>query len=156
MDRFFASYIHNIDSKGRVSVPAPFRQVIAERGIRDLFAMRSLGLPVMDVGGPDLLERFERQMDQISPLSQTFQDLSVITYGDGTQLKFDAEGRIAMTDFIRSHTGITDQVAFVGGGHFFRLWEPAKFEAYLTEARARILAAQQSETSRASSRETPE
>ena len=155
MDRFFASYIHNIDSKGRVSVPAPFRQVIAERGIRDLVAMRSLGLPVMDVGGPDLLERFERQMDQISPLSRKFQDLSVITYGDGTQLKFDAEGRIAMTDFIRSHTGITDKVAFVGGGHFFRLWEPVQFETYLTEARARILASQQAEAS-APARETPE
>ena len=155
MDRFFASHVHNIDSKGRVSVPAPFRQVIAERGIRELFAMRSLGLPVMDVGGPDLLERFERQMDQVSPLSQKFQDLSVFTYGDGTYLKFDAEGRIAMTDFIRSHTGIVDRVAFVGGGHFFRLWEPTRFEAYLVEARARIMAAQQSDWS-APSRETPE
>ncbi len=141
MDRFLSNWVNNVDAKGRVSVPAAFRQVIATRGIRELFAMRSLGQPVMDVGGPDLLERFERQMDATSPFSETFQDLSVFAFGDGMYLKFDSEGRITMTDFVRSHTGITDQVAFVGARDFFQLWEPSRFEAYRAEARARLLAA---------------
>ena len=140
MDWFLSNYVNNIDSKGRVSVPASFRQLIAARGIRDLFAMRSLSLPVMEVGGPDLLERFERQMDTQDPFSEAYQDLALFAYGDGAYLKFDAEGRIVVTDFIRSHTGITDKVAFVGTRKYFQLWEPARFEAARSEARARLLA----------------
>jgi MraZ protein len=140
MDRFLSNFVHNIDAKGRVSVPAAFRQVIAARGIRDLFAMRSLTHPVMDVGGPELMERFERRMDAQDPFSEAFQDLSIFAFGDGTYLKFDSEGRIMMTDFIRSHTGIKDRVAFVGARDYFQLWEPDHFEAYRNEARERLLA----------------
>ncbi|KQT88335.1 division/cell wall cluster transcriptional repressor MraZ [Aurantimonas sp. Leaf443] len=149
MDRFLSNFVHNIDAKGRVSVPAAFRQVIVARGIRELFAMRSLTHPVMDVGGPDLLERFEQKMAEADPLSETYQDLSIFAYGDGTYLKSDAEGRIAMTDFIRSHTGIKDRVVFVGARDYFQLWEPDYFEAYRNEARARLLSARQGQASTA-------
>ncbi|MCB8837864.1 division/cell wall cluster transcriptional repressor MraZ [Aurantimonas sp. VKM B-3413] len=141
MDRFLSNFVHNIDSKGRVSVPAAFRQVIAARGIRELFAMRSLTHPVMDVGGPELMERFEKEMDAEDPFAEAFQDLSIFAFGDGAYLKFDSEGRIQVTDFIRSHTGIRDRVAFVGAKDFFQLWEPDYFEAYRNEARSRLLAA---------------
>jgi MraZ protein len=45
-----------------------------------------------------------------------------------------------VTDFIREHTGITDEVAFVGRGHFFQMWEPEKFKAYRDEVRERLRA----------------
>ena len=44
-----------------------------------------------------------------------------------------------MSDFVRAHTGITNEVAFVGRGAFFQMWEPTRFEAYLAEARERLL-----------------
>ncbi|MEX6504768.1 division/cell wall cluster transcriptional repressor MraZ [Jiella sp. M17.18] len=141
MDRFLSNFVHNIDSKGRVSIPAAFRQVIAARGIRELFTMRSLTHPVMDVGGPELMERFERQMDGEDPFGEAYQDLSIFAFGDGAYLKSDSEGRILVTDFIRTHTGIKDRVAFVGARGFFQLWEPDYFEAYRNEARARLMAA---------------
>ena len=41
--------------------------------------------------------------------------------------------------FIRDHTGITTEVAFVGRGHFFQMWEPERLKAYGAEVRARLL-----------------
>ena len=92
------------------------------------------------VGGMDLLERYETRMAQEDPFSEDYSDMSLFAYGDGAFLKFDAEGRIMVSDFIRTHTGITDRVAFVGRNHFFQLWEPSRFEAYRAEARARLTA----------------
>ncbi|ALN74102.1 MULTISPECIES: division/cell wall cluster transcriptional repressor MraZ [unclassified Aureimonas] len=140
MDRFLSNSVNNIDAKGRVSVPAPFRQVLAARGQRELYALQAIGQPAIDVGGMDLLERYETRMAQEDPFSEDYSDMSLFAYGDGAFLKFDAEGRIMVTDFIRSHTGITDRVAFVGRNHFFQLWEPSRFEAYRAEARARLTA----------------
>ena len=137
MDRFLSNYVHNVDSKGRVSIPAAFRQVIASRGIRELFAMRNLDQPVMDVGGPELMDRFEKEMEKLDPFSPEYQDLMILAYGDGAYLKTDSEGRIMVTDFIREHTGIEDRVTFVGLRHSFQLWRPENFEAHLAELRKR-------------------
>ncbi|MCQ0989991.1 division/cell wall cluster transcriptional repressor MraZ [Jiella marina] len=156
MDRFLSSYVHNIDAKGRVSVPSSFRQVIASRGIRELFAMRSLSRPAIDVGGPELMEHYERQMEAVDPFSDLYQDLALYAYGDGAYLKFDTEGRIQMTDFIRAHTGITDRVAFVGVKHSFQLWDPERFEAFRSQSRERLQTTLQNRQGFSASAETPE
>ncbi|WP_102958930.1 division/cell wall cluster transcriptional repressor MraZ [Mangrovicella endophytica] len=140
MEPFLSNFVHNVDSKGRVSVPASFRQALASRGNRDLYAMQSITRPAIEVGGPDLLERYEAQMVAADPFGETYQDLALLAYGDGAFLKFDSEGRISVTDFIRQHTGITDKIVFVGMKHFFQLWEPARFEAQRAAARARLSA----------------
>lgn len=153
MDRFLSSAVNSIDAKGRVSVPAIFRQVLAARGFKELYALQSIGHPAIDVGGMDLLERYESRMAGEDPFGETFADMSLFAYGDGAFLKFDAEGRISVTDFIRSHTGITDKVVFVGRNDFFQLWEPSQFEAHRSQARTRLLAMRAGGSSR---RGTPE
>ena len=124
MDRFLASAVNRVDAKGRVSVPAHFRAILQRRSVEELYALRALEDPAMDVGGPDLLDRLEQRVEQEDPFLRTGDDMSFYAYGDGTWLKLDGEGRITITDFIRAHTGISTEVAFLGRGHFFEMWEP--------------------------------
>jgi len=139
MDRFLSSALNRIDAKGRVSVPAHFRAVVSRRGYSELYAIRQLDVPALDVGGPDLLDAFEERIAQEDPLLQTADDLAYFYYGDGAFLKLDQDGRITVNDFIREHTGITTDVAFVGKGKVFQIWEPERFRAYGAEVRARLL-----------------
>ncbi|MER8722750.1 division/cell wall cluster transcriptional repressor MraZ [Mesorhizobium sp. M1027] len=139
MDRFLSNAVNRIDAKGRVSVPAHFRAVVQKRGYSELYALRCLDRPAMDVGGLDLLDRYEQRIAQEDPFLQTADDMSFFCHGDGTFLKLDQDGRITMSDFIREHTGISAEVAFVGRGNFFQIWEPGRLSAYGTEARARLL-----------------
>ncbi|WP_159593096.1 division/cell wall cluster transcriptional repressor MraZ [Chelativorans xinjiangense] len=154
MDRFLSSAINRIDAKGRVSVPAHFRSVVQRRGFADLYALRALDVPAMDVGGPDLLDRYEERIAVEDPFLQTADDMSFFVHGDGSFLKLDQDGRITVTDFVREHTGITSQVAFVGRGLFFQIWEPERLSAHGAEVRARLLKLrQQASQARAASTE---
>ena len=139
MNRFLSSAVNRIDAKGRVSVPAHFRAVVQQRGYSELYAIRQLDVPALDVGGLDLLDRYEQRMALEDPFMQTADDMSFFCHGDGAFLKLDQDGRLTVSDFIRDHTGITEEVAFVGRGHFFQIWEPARLNAYASEARARLL-----------------
>ena len=139
MNRFLSSAVNRIDAKGRVSVPAHFRTVVQSRGYSELYAIRQLDVPALDVGGLDLLDRYEERMKLEDPFLQTADDMSFFVHGDGAFLKLDQDGRITVTDFIREHTGITTEVAFVGRGNFFQMWEPEKLGAYGAEVRARLL-----------------
>ena len=138
MGRFLSSATNRIDAKGRVSVPAVFRSIIQARGYGELYLLRSLDTPSMDVGGPDLLDAFERRIAEEDPFLQTADDMSFLYYGDGAFLKLDQDGRITMTDFIREHTGISGEVAFVGRGHYFQIWEPKQLADYAAQARERL------------------
>jgi MraZ protein len=138
MNRFLSSAVNRIDAKGRVSVPAHFRAAVQSRGYSELYAIRQLDVPALDVGGLDLLDRYEERIKLVDPFLQTADDMSFFVHGDGAFLKLDQDGRITVTDFIREHTGISSEVAFVGRGNFFQMWEPKKFSAYGAEVRARL------------------
>lgn len=138
MERFLSSAVNRIDAKGRVSVPGHFRAVLQKRGTSELYAIRQLDIPALDVGGLDLLDRYEQRFAQEDPFLQTADDMSFFVHGDGSFLKLDQDGRITVTDFLRGHTGITTEVAFVGRGSFFQIWEPQKLAAYGAEVRARL------------------
>ncbi|WP_315923885.1 division/cell wall cluster transcriptional repressor MraZ [Mesorhizobium sp. SP-1A] len=139
MDRFLSSAVNRIDGKGRVSVPAHFRAVVQKRGYRELYALRCLDVPAMDVGGLDLLDRYEQRIAQEDPFLRTADDMSFFCHGDGLFLKLDQDGRITMNDFIRAHTGITTEAVFVGRGNFFQIWEPARLAEYGAQVRGRLL-----------------
>jgi MraZ protein len=147
MDRFLSSGVNRIDAKGRVSVPAHFRSVVQQRGYSELYALRVLDQPALDVGGLDLLDRYEGRIAKEDPFLRTADDMSFFVHGDSAFLKLDQDGRITVNEFIRSHTGITTEVAFVGRGSFFQMWEPSKLEAYGAEVRARLLKLRQREAS---------
>lgn len=141
----------NIDAKGRVSVPGGFRQVILARGYQELYALRCLDIPALDVGGPDLLDAYEARIASEDPFLQTADDMSFFIHGDGDFLKMDSEGRLQVSDFIRAHTNVADKIAFVGRGKHFQVWEPERLLDYSADVRARLLKLRQAKLVQASS-----
>ena len=139
MDRFLSSAVNRIDAKGRVSVPAHFRAVLLKRGYQELYALKALDRPALDVGGLDLLDRYEQRIAMEDPFLQAADDMSYFVHGDSDFLKLDQDGRITVSDFIRQHTGITTEVAFVGRGSFFQMWEPSRLAIYGAQVRERLL-----------------
>jgi len=135
MSRFLSNATNRIDTKGRVSVPAAFRSVLAQRNVQELYCFQDFVFPAISVGGSDLLERFERQIAAEDPFSPEANEMSLLIHGGGVFMKLDAEGRLMVTDFIRDFTGISDEVTFVGRADHFQLWQPQAFAAVQAQAR---------------------
>ncbi|MDF1779276.1 MAG: division/cell wall cluster transcriptional repressor MraZ [Rhizobiaceae bacterium] len=140
MNRFLSNATNKVDAKGRVSVPAQFRNVLARLDIQELYAIQDFVFPAITVGGPDLLDRYERQIDGEDPFSPDANDMSLLIHGGGIFVKLDGEGRLMMNEFMRDYTGITDQVTFVGRSDHFQLWDPVCYEEKRQEALSRRLA----------------
>lgn len=124
-----------VDAKGRVSVPSAFRTVLTRLDIRDLYVFQDFVFPAISVAGPEVLERFERHIDQGDPFSMEANKMSLLIHGGGVFMKLDGEGRLVVSDFIRDFAGITDQVTFVGRGDYFQLWEPSALTRMQDETR---------------------
>ncbi len=143
MDRFVSHYLIRLDAKGRVSVPASFRAVLARDGFDGLYCYPALDRPALDAGGNALLAEIEALIAGFLPYSDEREQFSLAFYGTSETLKIDGEGRVVLTDALKMHAGITDAVTFVGLGHKFRIWEPGRFRAELAEATDKVRAFRQ-------------
>jgi MraZ protein len=138
MNRFLSSYINRLDAKGRVSIPAPFRAVLARDGFAGLYVHPALDAPALDAGGNLLLQEIDQFLQRLAPYSEERDRLSTALFGTSEILKVDPEGRVVLTESVKAHAGIADALAFVGLGHKFQIWEPARFAEHLAQARAKV------------------
>jgi MraZ protein len=76
-------------------------------------------------------------------------------YGTSETLKIDGEGRVVLSEPLKTHAGIADQVAFVGLGHKFQIWEPGRFRSELAEATRKVRALKGELGSQVSARNAP-
>lgn len=140
MDRFVSNFTNRLDAKGRVSIPAPYRAVLARDGFEGLYVHPSLDLAALDAGGHALLADIDRLLATLSPYSDERDSLATALLGTSEVLKSDGEGRIILTESLKTYAGIGDQVTFVGHGGKFQIWEPERFQAHLVAARDTVRA----------------
>ena len=137
MELFLSTFVNRVDRKGRVSVPATFRSTLAtHRHPHQVVLMPSFKFPAIDGTGSDHLGAMMEGLSTLDQYSDRRDDLALV-FADSRSLQIDGEGRIVLPDDLKGHADITDEVAFVGLGTMFQLWQPQRFTAHRTEAHER-------------------
>lgn len=137
MALFSSTFFNRIDRKGRVSVPAGFRAALTGQSFAGIVAFRSLKFPALDAGGYDRLEEIAKSLDELPEFSEERDALGSVL-SDAHELPFDSEGRIVLPQALIDHAAISEQVAFVGIGRSFQLWEPTRYQRHQDEMRERV------------------
>lgn len=135
MGLFVSSYTNKIDRKGRVSVPAPFRAVLAAQTFQGIIAYHSFINPCIEACGMDRIERLSQSIDALDPFSAERDAFATSILGACVQLSFDGEGRVMLPESLLAEAHLTDQVVFVGKGPLFEMWEPALYADHAAKAR---------------------
>jgi MraZ protein len=138
VDRFVSHYVNRFDAKGRISIPAPFRAVLARDGYDGLFVCPSLDAPALDCGGEALLRQIDALLDAQPAYSAERDAFASALLGTSEILKPDSEGRVMLSETMRGVAGLDREAAFVGHGHKFQIWEPVRFRVHLEQATARV------------------
>lgn len=143
MDRFVSTFTNKIDAKGRVSIPAPFRAVLERDGYKlgsggGIYCYPSLDAPALDAGGERLAQKIDGLLAGLKDYSDERDELSVALYGDVQILAIDGDGRIVLPQSLRAHAALDTQIAFVGLGDKFQMWEPGRFAERRERARAKV------------------
>ena len=144
MDRFVSNYTLRLDSKGRVSIPAPFRSVLGRDGFDGLYCYPALDRSAIDAGGNALMSEIEVLIARYAPYSEAREQFALSLYGTSETLKIDGEGRVVLSEKLKEHAGIADTATFVGLGPKFQIWEPKRFSAELAEATDKVRALRKS------------
>lgn len=145
---FSGTFRNGLDSKGRVSIPAPFRSILKRNSragegadVATMYLRRSHQYPCIEGwtenGFEALSEPVGDEYDQFSPDND---DISVALFADVVQLETDREGRIVLPADLVRFAGLDKTVMFMGSRNIFQIWEPEAGERRIAEAREKVRA----------------
>ncbi len=141
MTQFMGTHQNRLDAKGRVSIPASFRNLLktGDGGVV-LVLCPSYDHPCIEGWRPAAFEALSSPLDKLDMYSEGYKNLAVSLFARSCELESDKEGRIVVPEHLKKYAGLTDGVTFLGLGRTFEIWEPAAAEAYLAEVDARAKA----------------
>ena len=123
---FGGSHLLSMDTKGRLSVPARFRERLMEKCGGRMTVTISLDqrcLSVYPAPDWDALVDEVRRLPALIPEAQKIRRLLV---GNGTDCDMDSHGRILIPPGLREWAGLDKRVQMLGQIQKFELWdEPA-------------------------------
>lgn len=140
MSQFLGTHQNRLDSKGRVSVPAPFRTVLREDDGATLVLRPSHKHPCIEAWPTRAFAELAAPLNSLDLFSEDHDDLQTALYADAFPVEPDREGRIVMPESLQHHANLTDAVVFMGMGRMFQVWEPAAAARRAAEARERTAA----------------
>lgn len=117
---FLGRFYHTIDGKGRLTVPARFRELLQPDGG---YIMQGFdkNLMVFPSAAFEALSRRVRQLDMADSDTRL---LRRMLYSTGEYVALDKIGRILIPQFLRQTNGMLSDVVIIGSGDYFEIWSP--------------------------------
>lgn len=124
---FLGYAMNGVDPKGRLSIPADYRAVLARRS-KDEAVLISLHeradcLVACDVDQGT--REFAKLNERYGTVETAESDQAArLALGSATRAAYDANGRIVLPADLRDLSGITDSAFFLAMGDKFEIWNP--------------------------------
>lgn len=120
---FLGQYHHNLDDKGRLTIPARFRELLAGGA----YLVQGFDHNLMVVPAKTF-EAWSRHIEEESLTNPSARLLRRMFFATATQVEFDRVGRILIPQFLRKLADLEDEVIITGNGNHFELWAAATWE----------------------------
>src|ERR1700712_782664 len=138
---FMSTVLGSLDSKGRVCIPASFRQVLASQNTAGLYVYPAFVDASLEGFGQDAMDALNARLAALDPfLSPAHDDMAMAIIARTQLLPADDGGRVRLPDAMIAHANLTDRVAFVGMGQKFKIWNADAYAAVEAESIARLKA----------------
>jgi MraZ protein len=122
---FLGQFAHNVDAKGRLTVPVRFRASLAAGA----FVTQGFERNLM-VYTTDSFERLAKRANLLSSTDPEARAVRRMIFGGATEVSLDSVGRILIPPFLREFAELKEEVTVVGVGEYFEIWST---QAWLKE-----------------------
>jgi len=134
MGQFLGTHVNRLDRKGRVSVPAPFRAVLARCETAEVILRPHHKSACIEAWPEPEFRQLAARLDRLDSFSDDRDALAFALFASAHSATPDAEGRIVLPEPLIAHASLAEMVAFVGLGRVFQIWAPEAAERMTRES----------------------
>lgn len=122
---FSYEYEHSMDQKGRVSIPAAYRENLGE----EFYICKGFDgcLFVFDIEGwkeySKLISRKALSMGENRRIGR-------LLYSGSMKCTLDKQGRVLISELLRKHAKLKKNITFIGVGSRIEIWDSEEWNSY--------------------------
>ncbi len=124
---FIGEYAYTIDAKGRVNIPAKFRQVLTEINANTFVVTKGLD-PCVWVYPQIIWQNIMTELSNLSSLSALNRTFVRSTTRYATFSTYDKQGRIQIPQALIDYAQLDKDVLIIGMVNKIEIWNPANLE----------------------------
>jgi MraZ protein len=125
---FLGTHTPRLDEKGRLILPAKFREQLEEGVVVTRGQERCLYVfPVAEFA------RLADQLRQAPVTSKQARDYLRVFLSGASDEAVDRQGRVTLPTALRTYAGLDREVAVIGAGQRVEIWDLPAWETYLNE-----------------------
>ena len=126
---FYGEYIHSIDRKGRIILPARFRDAAKNNFIEKFFVTRGLDKCLFMFSEEEWRTQ-ENKFKSISFTKQQARTFNRLYFSGAVDIIPDRQGRILLPAYLKEFAGIKKDVIIVGVSNRIEIWAKDKWEEF--------------------------
>jgi MraZ protein len=114
---FMGEFTHTLDDKGRLTIPAKFREeleagAVVTRGFEKYLLIYTV----------EAFERLNARAETFSPTDPENRALLRFTFANASDSEPDKQGRVIVPPYLREYAGLMAECVIVGVGHYIEVW----------------------------------
>ncbi len=114
---FMGEFTHSIDDKGRLTIPAKFREDLAYGAV----ITRGYDKYLL-IYTAESFKRITTRAEALTPTNPENRALLRLTFSGASEVVPDRQGRILVPPYLRDYAGIDTECVIVGVGHSIEVW----------------------------------
>lgn len=138
----------NLDAKGRIAIPAKYRERLRELCDGELvvtFNPYDECLPIYPLSE---WEECERKMEEVEDESEDFREMQRMLYFYTHDVEMDGSGRILVPQQLRELVSLGKSAVLIGHGKKFELWDEQRWLQHSESGRKKFSERMRSRTDR--------
>jgi MraZ protein len=138
---FRGSFEHTLDTKGRLSIPSKFRDVLLGKGddrvIMTNFVLE--GTRCLDVYPLEEWQRLEEEIRKKPKFDRRMVSFQNYYLGGASECVVDKQGRILIPPLLRQYANLKRDVVWVSALDKFRVWDQEAWKKVFAEAEEKLM-----------------
>lgn len=126
---FYGEYSHSIDRKGRLILPAKFREVAKANFIEKFFVTRGLD-GCLFMFSEEEWRTQENKFKSVPFTKSESRKFNRLYFSGAAEVTFDAQGRILLPQYLKDFAQIKKEVMIVGVANRIEIWAKDKWEEF--------------------------
>ena len=121
---FLGEYAHTIDTKGRMALPARFRQDVSAGAVISKGMGSCLSIYTM--------QRWNEKSDELAAgkTSTELRDFERLIYPSANIIELDAQGRLVIPANLRAYAKLGSEVTIAGVRDHIEIWDRAAWQTF--------------------------
>ena len=130
---FYGEFAHNLDTKGRLILPARFRDVARENSVEKFYVTRGLERCIFMFSEFEW-RLIEQKLKTLSFTKESSRMFNRLFFSGAAEVLPDKQGRFIIPQYLKDFAGIKDKSVIIGVSNRIEIWDHERWQEYFAKS----------------------